>query len=129
MEEIIQAAKRLVARTQWRPLMDSYFFPRIIVDWDGRIAMANSMALEMFNYPESLFLGRLVEEFMPERFRERHVAYRNKFFENPQRRAMGGNTELYMLTRNGIEIRVDLGLAPLRIEEGTFVSITIQRRA
>jgi protein-histidine pros-kinase len=128
IEQIVLAAQRLVLRTQWRSLLDSDFYPRIIVDWEGRIAMANVLALELFNYPESLFLGHLVEEFMPRRFRESHVGYRSNFFECPVRRVMGGNLELAILTRNGIEVPVDLGLAPLRVEEGTFVSITIQRK-
>lgn len=128
MQEIILAAQRLVNRTQWKALLESDFYPRIIVDWDGRIAMANTLALDMLNYPESLILGHLVEEFMPERFRERHTEHRARYFEAPTRRAMGSNLELFLLTRNGIEIQVDLGLAPLRIEEGTFVSITIQRK-
>lgn len=126
--DIILAAQRLISRTQWRPLIDADFYPRIIVDWDGRIAMANTLALELFNYPEALFVGHLVEEFMPERFRARHIEFRNKYFEAPTRRVMGSGIELFMLTRNNIEIRVDLGLAPLRVEEGTFVSITIQRK-
>lgn len=125
-EAIIQAAKRLKARSEWKPLMDSDFFPRIIVDRDGRIVIANDLALQLFDCPETLVLGHLVEEFMPKRFRERHVSFRDKYFEAPIRRAMGSGIELFILTRHGLEIRVDLGLAPLRIEEGTFVSITLQ---
>lgn len=128
MSEIILAAQRLVARGQWRPLLESDFFPRLIVDWEGRVAMANTLALDMLNYPESMVLGHLVEELMPERFRERHVQHRNRYFEAPTRRSMGSGLELFLLTRNGTEIPVDLGLAPLHVEEGTFVSITIQRK-
>jgi hypothetical protein len=90
--------------------------------------MVNQIALELLNYPESMMLGHLVEEFMPERFRDKHVGYRTKFFEHPVRRSMGTGLELALLTRNDIEVRVDLGLAPLRVDEGTFVSITIQRK-
>lgn len=132
IDEIEKAAKMLVARSQWRPILDSDFFPRIIVDRAGRIVMVNSLALELFDYPESMILGHLVEEFMPERFRERHVSYRTKYFDHPVRRSMGssmGSVELFMLTRYGQEVPVDLGLAPLRIEEDTLVSITIQRKS
>lgn len=101
MNEIVVAARRLVERTQWRPLLDSMFFPVILVDRDGRIAMANSLALDMFDYPESLLLGHLVEELMPERFREHHVMHRTRYFENPVRRAMGSGLDLFMITRHG----------------------------
>lgn len=127
-EEIIEAARSLVQRTQWKPILDADFFPRIIVDRNGRVAMANTQALDLLDYPESLVLGYLVEEFMPERFRERHVQLRTMFFEAPTRRPMGSGAAIFLLTRSGIEVQVDLGLAPLRVEEGTFVSITIQRK-
>ena len=90
--------------------------------------MVNTLAAELFNYPEEMMLGHLVEEFMPERFRARHASYRTKYFDNPVRRAMGSSIELAILTRTGLEVRVDLGLAPLRVAEGTFVSITIERQ-
>lgn len=128
MEEIVQAAQRLVSRTQWRPLLESDFYPKLIVDCDGRVAMVNTLALEMLDYPESMVMGHLVEELMPERFRERHVMHRTKYFEAPTRRSMGTGSNLALLTRGGIEVPVDLGLAPLRVEEGTFVAITIQRK-
>jgi PAS domain S-box-containing protein len=128
-QNILEGARRLVDRTQWRPVIEADFYPRIIVDWNGRIAMVNSLAAELFNYPEEMLMGHLVEEFMPERFRARHVGFRTKYFDNPTRRSMGSGIELAILTRTGLEVRVDLGLAPLRVPEGTFVSITIQRRA
>lgn len=129
IEEIILAAQRLIARTQWKPILEAMFYPVIIVDWQGRIAMANNQALDLLCYPESMVLGHLVEEFMPEKFRERHVGFRTKYFAAPIRRSMGSGIELFMLTRNGAEVPVDLGLAPLHVEEGTFVSITIQRKS
>ncbi len=129
LDDIVKAAQQLVARKQWQPLLDADFHPRLIVDSGGRIAAVNLLALELFNYPESMMLGHLVEEFMPERFREMHVGFRTKFFERPTRRAMGGGMDLVVQSRGGLEVRVDIGLAPLRIEEGTFVSITLQRKA
>lgn len=128
-DPIIAATKLLMARSEWRPLLDSDFFPRIIVDRNGRVAMVNDLALELLDCPEPLIVGHLVEEFMPERFRERHVGFRDQYFINPVRRSMGSGIELFLLTRYGIEIPVDLGLAPLRVEEGTLVSITIQRKS
>lgn len=128
VDEIVQAASSLVRRIEWKPLLESMFYPILIVDRNGRIAMVNTLAVEILNYPDELLMGHLVEEFMPERFRERHIQHRTRYFEAPSRRAMGSGLDLALLTRDGIEVRVDLGLAPLRVQEGTFVSITIQRK-
>ncbi len=128
-EEIVQAAQRLVTRTQWRPLLNAMFYPILVVASDGRVAMGNSLAFDLLNYPETMVLGHLVEEFMPERFRERHVQHRTRYFEEPMLRPMGSALDIFLLTRGGKEIQVDLGLAPLRIDEGTFVTITIQRKS
>lgn len=126
MDEIVDAAKLLASREQWRPLLDADFYPRMLVSRDGRVVMVNDLALELLDYPESMVLGHLVEEFIPEELRIRHVGFRTMYFDRPTRRAMGTGMELQVLTRYGKAIKVDIGLAPLRIEEGTLVSITFR---
>lgn len=126
MDAILQAAQRLVARTEWRPIMDSDFHPRMLVDRDGRIVMINDLIIDLLDYPESMIRGHLVEEFIPDRFRPRHAGFMKQYFDNPIRRAMGSGIKLSVLRRYGTEVRVDIGLAPLRVEEGTLVSIMFQ---
>ncbi len=124
-----ESAKRLLAeRSNIQAILDADFFARILVNRDGKIIMVNSLACALVDYPTSMMVDQLVEMLIPERFRERHVQYRTMFFEHPERREMGTGATLVVSTRYGIEQPVTIGLAPMRMEEGTFVSVTFQKK-
>lgn len=106
----------------------------VIINREGRIVLANAQAERMFGYSRPDLLGRSVEILVPHRFRARHPADRETFFRNPATRSMGAGRDLYGLRRDGTEIPVEIGLNPIRTDEGDFVlaaivDITERKRA
>lgn len=55
----------------------------IICDRDGAVLLANHQATTLFGYSRDEFSGLTVEALLPERFRERHVAHRERYAADP----------------------------------------------
>ena len=58
---------------------------------------------------------------VPPRFRDVHSAARDNFFSHPQARQMGAGRDLYALRKDGSEFPAEIGLSPIRTEEGLLV--------
>lgn len=106
----------------------------VMVAADGRITLMNSQAERMFGYSRAELLGQPVELLLPERFRETHPEHRRRFLLDPQVRAMGAGRELFGRRKDGTEFPVEIGLNPLRTDEGlmilsAIVDITQRKRA
>ena len=130
-EELIREARKVLsARVQWQQLADALFDAILIVGRDGRVVLANTQALKLLDYMMTEVLGHLVEEFMPEEFRAKHEEYRKRFFLAHDRspRFMGRGVELFVLTKEGERVQVDIGLSYLRADEGGFAVVTLRPR-
>ncbi len=93
----------------------------IMVNAEGNIVLINSEIEKMFGYQRDEILGHEIGQLIPERFREKHPAYRQSYFENPQNRAMGAGRDLFGRRKDGTEFPVEIGLNPLVLDEGTYV--------
>jgi two-component system sensor histidine kinase/response regulator len=93
----------------------------IMVGSDGRIVLLNSQIEKLFGYGRDELLGQNIGILLPERFNERHAQYRQSYFDDPQSRAMGAGRDLFGRRKDGSEFPVEIGLNPLRIDEGAFV--------
>jgi PAS domain S-box-containing protein len=106
----------------------------LMVDADGRIILTNRQVETIFGYEPGELLGRPVESLLPERYRRHHVADRNRFFGEPVARAMGSGRDLYALRKDGREVPVEIGLAPV-IQAGrscvlaSIIDITERKRS
>jgi PAS domain S-box-containing protein len=106
----------------------------LMVNQKGEIVLVNSQIERMFQYNRAELLGQSVEMLVPEAVRERHAAYRDKFFHETPTRAMGVGRDLHGLRKDGSQILVEIGLSPLQAEGETFVlaavvDITERKRA
>ncbi|MBI3854884.1 MAG: PAS domain S-box protein, partial [Planctomycetes bacterium] len=90
----------------------------IMVDPTGRIVLANAQTEKLFGYGREELLGQSIEKLVPERSRGRHPGHRSEFHAAPRPRPMGADRELTALRKDGTEVPVEIGLNPIRTEEG-----------
>lgn len=98
----------------------------VMVNPSGRIVLANSQAERQFGYGSGELIGQLVEQLIPERFRNAHVGHRIAYGAHPRQRAMGAGLELFGLRKDGTEFPVEISLSPLRTEDSTLVMSAIR---
>ncbi|HLY18667.1 MAG TPA: response regulator [Bryobacteraceae bacterium] len=96
------------------------------VDSEGRIALANSLAGEMFRCPVDQLMGKSVDELVPARFRDRHQGYREHYQSKPVMRPMGSGLDLWAKRTDGTEVPVDITLSPLDTKDGPQVMCVIR---
>ena len=96
------------------------------VDRQGHIALANSLAGEMFRCRLDDLLGKSVDELVPSRFRDRHPAYREHYQAKPAVRPMGSGLDLWARRADGSEFPVDITLSPLDTKDGPQVLCVVR---
>ncbi|HLE98067.1 MAG TPA: PAS domain S-box protein, partial [Candidatus Thermoplasmatota archaeon] len=119
---------RAKAEARFRQLLDAAPDAIVIADARGRIVLANAQAERLFGYAREELQRMAVEELMPQRFRDRHVAHREGYaaHEHPHARPMGVGLELLARAKDGREFPVEVSLSPLETEEGRLVSSAIR---
>lgn len=99
----------------------------IICGRDGRIAFANAQAEKLFGWGPVELLGQSLAVLMPERLRERHAVFVERFFEFPAQRPMGApGLDLIGLRRDGAEFPVEISLNTLRTDDGLMAICAIR---
>lgn len=98
----------------------------LLVDGTGVITLANEQAAALFGFERDGLVGMQVEMLLPERFRSRHVRYRESYQVSPSTRAMGTGRELYARRKNGTEFPIEVSLSPMETAEG-LLTISIAR--
>jgi PAS domain S-box-containing protein len=81
----------------------------VLVNSFGKIAYINSYAEKLFLYEKSGLIGKDVGILIPERYRNKHPHFMQKYFAHPETRKMGENRELFGVKKNGIEFPVEIG--------------------
>lgn len=97
----------------------------LMVDDRGRITLVNQQVEKLFGYPRAELLGETVERLVPERFSRKHPDYRADFFHHPSARAMGAGRELFGRRKDGSEVPIEIGLNPIKTDEGSFLLASI----
>jgi PAS domain S-box-containing protein len=106
----------------------------ILTNGEGRIVLINGHAEALFGYSRHELLGQPVEILIPQRIRSSHAEFRTAFGRQPEVRAMGKGRDLFARRKDGAEIPVEVGLSPIRTQEGhmilsAVVDITERKRA
>ena len=98
----------------------------VVVDSEGRIVLANAQSERTFGYRREELLGQPIEMLVPERVREAHVGYRNRFLAEARD---GGEAAQFVLTarRNGgEEFPIEAGLSTMSTSEGTLAFANVR---
>ncbi|GAA4370301.1 PAS domain S-box protein [Nocardioides caricicola] len=111
--------------TLLRSVLDAAPDAVLVVDADGRIALANAQCREVFGHLPDDLVGRSVEVLVPARFRDRHPARRGGFTADPDPRPMG-LLRLAAERADGTEFAAEISLAPVTIAGAAYVSATVR---
>jgi len=93
----------------------------VMVNEQGRIALVNGQTEKLFGYSRSELLDEPIEKLIPERYLPLHSDQRSEFFRAPIARGMGEGRELFGRRKDGSEVPVEIGLNPIRTNDGNFV--------
>ena len=122
---VIDITERKQAEDRFRKVVQAAPNAMILVNQEGLIQLANQQATVLFGYEEAELLDQHVEMVLPERIRARHVGLRKGFYANPQTRYMGAGRDLVGRRKDGREIPIEVGLNPMRTDEGVMVLASI----
>jgi PAS domain S-box-containing protein len=100
---------------------------QITFDKQGKVFRANRKARLMLGYSQRQLRGKMVEELIPSRFREAHVAQRKNYVKDPWPRVMGESLVFWLLTADRDEIPVDISLVPVESDRGLFINTVIRK--
>ncbi|MFC1650878.1 PAS domain S-box protein [Candidatus Latescibacterota bacterium] len=98
----------------------------VIVNARGSIVKVNSQVEKYFGYSKNELVGKDIERLVPERIREKHVGYRNKYLKDPKMRLKEISLELIGERKDGTEFPVLVSLGPIEQEEGLLVIASVR---
>ncbi|MEW6717765.1 MAG: HD domain-containing phosphohydrolase [Chloroflexota bacterium] len=96
----------------------------LVVDHAGQIVNCNALAETLFGYQRDELIGMVVENLIPERFREQHTRLHEAYLAAPRRRRMGKLKTLWGLHKDHREIPLDIMLGVLN--DSGMVVVTIR---
>ncbi|TWT32747.1 sensor histidine kinase [Blastopirellula retiformator] len=97
----------------------------IQVDESGAIELVNNKACQLFGYEHDEMIGSPIEILVPNRFRRKHVVYRDSYNKDRYARNMGEGRDLFGLRKDGTEFPIEIGLTPVDEMEGKSTMATI----
>jgi PAS domain S-box-containing protein len=99
----------------------------LLVDLDGRIVFANSMAEKLFGFSNEDLTGSSIERLVPQRLRPAHVEHRSNYLDDRRTREMGTNTsELKATRRDGTEVPVEIRLSTITVEGQSLIAAAVR---
>ncbi|HZY83166.1 MAG TPA: PAS domain S-box protein, partial [Cyclobacteriaceae bacterium] len=112
----------VVSNDAFREIFQSMTEGIIVVDKAGSILVANPIAEQMFGYGNNELTGLQLEALLPERYRGRHLSFRDQFNNRPVPRRMGSGRDLAALKKDGTEFPVEISLSYSQAK-GNFIAI------
>ncbi|MFC6670819.1 sensor histidine kinase [Marinobacterium aestuariivivens] len=122
---IVDMTERKRMEARFRATIESAPTAMVMIDQTGTVLQVNAEIERLFGYRREELLQRKVEALIPERFQGGHPGQRARFFTSPEARRMGAGRDLFALRKDGTEFPVEIGLSPVRTDEGLFVLAAI----
>jgi PAS domain S-box-containing protein len=98
----------------------------LVIDDRGRIVFANQQVTALLGYRREELLGLGIDALVPDRFRPRHAAHRERYAATGQRRPMGSGLDLCARRKDGTEVPVEVSLSPITEGPGALVAAAIR---
>ncbi|HEX7640217.1 MAG TPA: PAS domain S-box protein [Burkholderiaceae bacterium] len=110
----------------FRSIVAAFPDATLLVAADGRIVLSNPAAEALLGYSADELANMPVDQLVPDAIRPRHAAYRESYRSAPRARPMGAQTDLVARRKDGVEVRVEIALSPLRDHGLPFVVASIR---
>lgn len=98
----------------------------VVVDPEGTIQFTNKNLELLTGYSEQELRGKSVDILVPSTIRDTHAGYRAHYATQPTSRFMGAADNLSILTKDGREIAVDIGLNQVSMHGSTFIIASVR---
>lgn len=121
----LDITERRASEKAQRAMFDTVPTALLLVDREGRIAMANPQASSLLGYANDQLAGSRIDRLVPEDARARHPRLLESYFAHPTARVMGGGRDLVAVRADGATVPVEIGLNPLPVEHGEYVIAAI----
>lgn len=118
--------ERKAAEERFAALLESAPDAMVVSDETGNIVLVNSQAETVFGYSREEFISNNVDMLVPEEIRAAHPSKRAKFYADPKRLSMGFRGNFFGIAKDGRKIPIDVGLSPIKTEDGLFVVASIR---
>ena len=99
---------------------------QMLFDERGRIVYVNLTLETLSGYSREELAGRAVEDLVPLLARPEHERLRADYQVAPSRRPMSAQVQARMLRRDGSEVEVDVGLAPVTVGGERLIACTVR---
>ncbi len=103
-----------------RTLLESLAEGVVIIDIRGTILLVNTLAEQMFGYPNKDLIGKPHAVLIPERFRKIHEEHMAHFFAEPRIRPMGQLLDFAGRRQDGSEFPVEISLSFIETINGVL---------
>ena len=97
----------------------------VLANEESQVVLVNARTENIFGYRRNELIGQKIDILVPERFRTSYQAYRSQFLAAPIATAMGSGRELFVRRKDGSEFPVEIGISPIRSNEGNLVLAVI----
>lgn len=108
----------------FQTLFDAVADAMLLISSTGQVVQANTALQQLLGYTEQEIIGLEVEALIPLRYREHYLRYRIAFIQNPEKRPMASGNELSVLTKDGKELAIDIGLSPIHHDGQLYILVT-----
>lgn len=90
-----------IQSAKFRSFIDAIPEALIVSNERGRIVQVNDSARKLFNYTLDEFLSLTIEALVPEALKDKHIAMRASFFDNPRARVVGSRLSSLTAVKKG----------------------------
>lgn len=122
---ITDVSLRQRAEAMFERTVEAAPYGMLLADQDGVIRQVNAAIERQFGYSRTELVGQPLDQLLPARLRGAHAAHRQTYFAAPAVRSMGAERDLLAQRKDGSEFPVEIGLNPVRGDNGDVVLAAI----
>ncbi|OGQ36420.1 MAG: hypothetical protein A3F16_05960 [Deltaproteobacteria bacterium RIFCSPHIGHO2_12_FULL_43_9] len=97
----------------------------VCVDAKGKIVLVSKEIKSILGYGKKELTGKSVDVLVPHPVQKKHHRLRADYMKNPTPRMLGHGRDLFAKRKDGSMVPVEIGLSPMRDNDGIFVIAAI----